>query len=502
MSERMTRSRYLAMALLATPWLIPPQVEPSPALVPWLVTLVCVSLLLLMLQANPRGRINGQPQGDVAAGAWLLAATASTAIALCQYLEIEQFFFWMSRADAGQVYGNLRQRNQYASLTMIGLLATLWWAGRGPADRRRRAWIGLSAAFLAAGNAASGSRTGLVEMVLVSGFVLLWTTRPRADLKSVLLPAWLVYALTAILVGLRAGGGAAAGGILARALEQGEPCASRTVMWQNMLELIRQRPWSGWGWGELDYAHFMTAYPGMRQCELIDNAHNLLLHFAVELGLPLTMLVCGIGIYGVWRGRPWRESDPTRQMAWGVLGLLMLHSMVEYPLWYGPFLMSALVSLALLLRPLAPRRGLPARRPAPRWHGAAALLVLVGVAYASWDYFRLSQIYRMPDQRAAAYRERTLEKIRDSWLFRDSVRFAEFTLTPLSPGNAAQLHAMGLALLHHSPEPRVVEKLIESAVMLGRDEEAQFYLGRYRAAYPKEHARWTASTAASAALKP
>jgi hypothetical protein len=38
----------------------------------------------------------------------------------------------------------------------------------------------------------------------------------------------------------------------------------------------------------------------------------------------------------------------------------------------------------------------------------------------------------------------------------------------------------------------VVEKLIESAVLLGRDEEARFYLARYKAAYPQEHARWAA----------
>ena len=47
-------------------------------------------------------------------------------------------------------------------------------------------------------------------------------------------------------------------------------------------------------------------------------------------------------------------------------------------------------------------------------------------------------------------------------------------------------------MLYFSPEPRVVEKMIESAVMLGRDDEALFYLARYRAAFADSYARWSA----------
>ena len=49
---------------------------------------------------------------------------------------------------------------------------------------------------------------------------------------------------------------------------------------------------------------------------------------------------------------------------------------------------------------------------------------------------------------------------------------------------------MANKLLHFSPEPRVIEPLIESATMLGLDDEAAFHLKRYRAAYPTDHERW------------
>lgn len=126
---------------------------------------------------------------------------------------------------------------------------------------------------------------------------------------------------------------------------------------------------------------------------------------------------------------------------------------------------------------------------------ALGVLLLIAVAYVAWDYYRVSQIFYPPNFRAAAYRENTLEKVRRPWLFKDQVRFAEYTMTPLTQSNAEQLFAMGLQVLHFSPEARVVEKLIECAVLSGRDDEARFYLERFKAAYPKEPRALVGATA-------
>jgi len=75
-------------------------------------------------------------------------------------------------------------------------------------------------------------------------------------------------------------------------------------------------------------------------------------------------------------------------------------------------------------------------------------------------------------------------------LFTDHVDFALLTTTALTRENASQVHTLATELLHFSPEPRVIEKLIESALLLGRDDEVAFQLRRYRVAYPEDHARW------------
>lgn len=102
----------------------------------------------------------------------------------------------------------------------------------------------------------------------------------------------------------------------------------------------------------------------------------------------------------------------------------------------------------------------------------------------------MSQLYLLPESRSAAYRTDTLEKVRGSWLFASQVQFAELMTTALGPANAEWTFQAAGALLHYSPEPRVVEKRIEAAVMLGRDDDALKHLALYRAAFPADHARW------------
>ncbi|MEJ7686407.1 MAG: Wzy polymerase domain-containing protein [Variovorax sp.] len=275
-------------------------------------------------------------------------------------------------------------------------------------------------------------------------------------------------------------------------MREGAPDAhSRLLLWRNVLDLIAQHPWTGWGWGELSFAHYSTLYAGPRFVEILDNAHNLPLHLAVELGIPAALLICGGFVWLVLAAQPWRERDPARLMVWGVLGMIVLHSLLEYPLWYGPFQLV----FGLCLGFLWPGRSATAPAPHSRSRlfplaaiAATALLAVVG--YAAWDYTRISQIYLPRNERLPAYRDDTLAKIKGSWLFANQVQFAELTLTPVSRANAAEVHAIAQHLLHFAPEPRVITKLIDSAMLLGRDDEAFAQSARFKLAFPKEYARW------------
>ncbi len=469
-----------ALVLLVVPWVNPFAPGPSPGLMPWLVTGVCAGLLIVLAPVLSARLI---------AQAWITAAVLSAVAGLLQYGGAAAAFFpWINQTALGETFGNLRQRNQFASLMGIGMAVLVWHAARGAFGPRMR-WLALgAAALLAAADAASASRTGLLQIVLLAVLCLLWGRWREPGVRAVVLTLVGAYAAAVCLLPLWIGLTPASHGVFARMADDSVPCSSRLVLWRNVLQLIAERPWAGWGWGELDYAHFTTLYPGERFCAILDNAHNLPLHLAVELGVPAALLICGAALWLIVRARPWRETRPTAQLAWTVLVFIGAHSMLEYPLWYGPFMTAAVLCVLMLSGRLGEE---PAPRPAGRW--VLAGLLLAALAYVAWDYHRVSQIYTQPAARDPDYRDNTLAKVRASWLFADQVRFAELTLAPVSRANAPAMHALAQQAVHYSPEPAVIERLIESAVMLGLDDEALVNLARYKAAFPQEHAAWAAA---------
>lgn len=529
----------LAGLCVALPWLNPFAPGPSVAVGPWLFSLLCIALLWLIA---PPQRGSGRRliwpflaalvlladvfrplplRADVlaavvallgilacvrlAAGAprwpgvlralvwaWLIAALLSSAIGLAQYFGLAEALRPFANVSAmGEAFANLRQRNQFATLTSIGLLALGWLM-----LRTRLGWhAGWMAALLAAGNAASASRTGLVQLIVIVALAWLWSASRERSFFRLSLLALLVYVCAALTLPwlLETTTGHAGSSVLIR-IAQDAGCNSRSVLYANVVELIAEKPWWGWGWGELDYAHYAHAYRGERFCDILDNAHNLPLHLAVELGVPGAVLICGAALWYFLRGRPWFERDLTRQLAWGVLIVIGIHSLLEYPLWYGPFQMALGLALGLLRSGATARAGdAQARDPSrttPAWTLAPGFLALAALAYATWDYDRVSQIYQPPEARRPAYRDNTLAKLRSSWLFENQVNFAALTITPVTDQNDLAMAALAASLLHYSPEPRVIEKFLE-ANALGGDAMTQLAESlRYRRAFPQDYARW------------
>ena len=510
-----------AFFLLMLPWLNPFAPGPSPPVLPWLVALMATGGLLGLGAA--RGIASEQPEGRTFAQRWagplawalVAAGLVSSLMGLLQYFGVAAALEpWVRQGTFGEAFANLRQRNQFASLTNMALMALIWcvMAGRAQAagagidaslNRREELPLLLAATLLAVGNAASSSRTGLLQLALLCGLFWLWGGWRLVAVRRILLLAVVVYGVSTFALPWAAGLDPLDRGMFARLRDGDGVCGSRRALWSNVLDLIALKPWLGWGWGELDYAHYITLFDSVRFCEILDNAHNLPLQLAVELGVPLAVLVCGGMTWWAWRRKPWKEADPTRQMAWGVLAVIGLHSLLEYPLWYGPFQMAAALCVGLLWRrdqPVAAAEYVSNRPLAPVIRAQTAIIliavVLVTVStYAAWDYHRISQLYLAPQDRDAAYAQDTIGKARKSWLFRNQVQFAELTTTPLDRRTAQYTFDTASALLHYSPEPRIIEKVIESAVMLGRDEEAMAHLARYRAAFPKEHAAWARGNA-------
>ncbi len=490
---------------LALPWLAPLTLGPAPWVLQSVLTGLMATLAWVRLIPVPAAdRLSVSTAGLT----WslVIAAVISSGMALGQLTGwTADLQPWVSASD-GVAYANLRQRNLFADLTVLGFAALLYLSRQSFAGSFWQVPLcGLVLAILMAGNAASASRTGLVGMGMVVAWgVLWWRSLPPLTrwLNGLALPLYGAMAFVLVQWGFTQTTA------FTRLAQGDEPCSSRMALWSNVMHLIAERPWTGWGWGELAYAHFVTLYDDTRFCAILDNAHNLPLHLAVSWGVPVAAVVCLATLIWVVQQRPDTETDATRQLAWAMLSMLLLHSLLEYPLWYGPFQLVALASVALLWHrhsqmpptrtapPNTPQEALAARKNKLKttfrlyFKGFTATVLIAVFCSIAWDYHRISQVFLPYAQRSPNYKDDTLNHIRGSRLFQANVQFAELTTTPLTQANATQVNTLAKTVLHFSPESVVIQKVIESAVMLGQHEEALWFLQRFQAAFPAEHRAW------------
>jgi len=462
--------------LMVLPWIAPWSPSPQPNTIPLLVSWACIGLLMVVGQQISTLDI---------ARAWAWAALISSFMGLVQYFGAADVLSpWLHvPTQLGEANANLRQRNQLATLTGIGMLAVLWWRANG-LKTPNALWM---LALLALGNAATASRTGLLHMLLITGLVCYWSYRSRFKAQH-LSPQLAFWALAVYLLGnwtlpwlLSVISGQDMVDAITR-MGHNEGCGSRRVLWSNVLHLISQKPWLGWGWEELKYAHYITPYAGGpedRFCDILGNAHNLPLHFAVTLGIPITTLLGLLVLLLVVWGQPWQSRLPRHQLAWSVLAVIGLHSLLEFPLWYGPFQMAVLLCSVLFIPTI---EGFKAPEfPTLRLIGWAVMLA-VGLLGA--DYSRARQIYMPAAERWAFWGPHPLVAARSSWFFGNSATFAQLTMTDVTPQNASWVLATSLEMLHYSPEPRVVEQLIKSAQLLGQHDLADLHRARWLQVFP------------------
>jgi hypothetical protein len=413
-------------------------------------------------------------------GAVLVAAVVSAVLGVLQYLDLVQSLSpWVNQPAKGDAFANLRQRNQFASLTSIGLVAALGWQAMWASQRSKveqvSVWLVLN--VLAAGVACSVSRTGAVQWVLIGVLCAVWAWRRgqtallwAALAAPVLVVLWSVLMPWAATVTTGKLGASMILRVAGQAQDYGM-CGSRTVLWSNVLTMVAQKPWLGWGWGETDYAHFITAYSGMRFCDILDNAHDFPLHLALEFGVPFAVAVLGWMFAWVWLQQPWREVSAQRVMAWGWLLGVGIHSVLEYPLWYGPFQMTVGLALGMVWAKSDARTQMPSTERTQAVWMALACVMFVGCLYTAWDFKRVGQIYKAPAARDAAYAADPLGYAKQSWLFQNQAEFAELSLQATTPDNAAQVYNLAQRMMHYSPESRVVQRVIEAAEMLNVDAE-------------------------------
>ena len=306
--------------------------------------------LLMLLGARLRECFGMTRLAQVLAICLLLGAEISALLGVLQH------FRWRTPLDpvvvmkvSSSVFGNIAQPNHFANYIALGLISL------GLLHQQQRLKAGYVASLavpLLLVMTLSGSRSSWLYLAMTSGLAWWWgrhdaAQRPLLRYSLLLLAG---FGLMHLFVQLPFMEGASARvDTMQRLFGDAATGSIRLYLWREAGLMFLQSPWLGVGFGQFAWHHFQllpVLQPG-NIAGLYNNAHNVIFQLAAEAGMP--GLLALFGALGVWLyGLRRMPLDAAHWWGSAALGVLAIHSLLEYPLWYTYFVAVAAMLLGML----------------------------------------------------------------------------------------------------------------------------------------------------------
>lgn len=373
----------------------------------------------------------------ILAATWVVAAFISVVIALNQWTGALNLQIYSADLPLGvRPFANLAQPNHFCTLCFVGLCGLLWLFEQrllGPLS------TGLAASALMFGMVASQSRTGWLQIALL----LLWfgVSQRRVVLRTawsslgLLSGAFVLLSLmwTSICSFL----------MLPIARSGGEQiqAGARIPYWLEMFDAIGREPLWGYGWLQTSAAQVRVAIDHPVIGAAFHYSHNFVLDLLLWNGLPIGLLL--IALLATWLIRRVSSCNTACEVfLLAMMGGILLHGLVEYPLAYAYFLIPLGLIMGLLETvPSHPDSELGINKP---------LLIIAMVIFAGlWtavgvEYVRLEERFRtFRYQLAHIGNNEASESIPAGRLLTQQESYLKFFRVEVKPGMSPdQLEAM------------------------------------------------------------
>jgi len=258
--------------------------------------------------------------------------------------------------------------------------------------------------------------------------------------------------------------------------------------------MFLSHPLLGVGFGEFAWRAFELAadLPGVVPPGLDHHAHNLFAQLLAETGIA--GFLCFAIPLAIWLWRtPWRALLPERCWAIGVLAVIGLHSMVEFPLWHAHFL----GVFALVFGAASPRGA--AVEPTRLRRGLLLLVALAGTFAASgaWSDHRALERWYLAVEAKGARGEAlglgdfdALVRLRADSLFGPYFERIASEAIALDENDLADKLAFNTQVMRAYPVPSVVLRQVALLALSGQREEAARLLRGAARVYPSWTRQW------------
>ncbi|MEX3606741.1 MAG: Wzy polymerase domain-containing protein [Burkholderia sp.] len=435
----------------------------------WLALGYLLASLVAMQSSYLLGRIYlVETVTRMMAGALIVGGVFAVSCQVVQLLHLEHTFspFVVSYGvlTDRRPYGNMTQANHLATYIAFALASTLYLAQ----SRRLPAlgWLPLSI-LLSAGLAFTVSRGPWLQVavMVVAG---LWAALAAARRGQGRSAAWL-YPLALAVVFVIANIVVRWANVhyhlelaesAAERMRDAGQIAPRLALWKYGLTMFREHPWLGVGWGEFPLHQFELVRT-LGGVEIANNSHDIFIDLLAKSGV----LGCGVLLVALllWLARVLRVPHTVERIyGLALIGVLLMHALVEYPQQYTFFTLPAMFVIGLLeTQSLYMLSG----RIAQGVFAIVSVVALLALYPVLRDYQRAEVLY---------YGSNPAEQYRaaSSFLFGAWGEYGAATLMPISRDDLPvklTAHQRALALL---PGETVLRRYAVLEALDGRDGDA------------------------------
>lgn len=301
------------------------------------------AMLLIILGSVLRREFGLAAISTALAWFFLAGGELSALAGILQHYDIHTFLDDFIAAKTGAaVYGNVGQTNHFANHISLALASLIFLF----AASKLRIWMAIPLALpLLFVLPLSGSRSPWLYLLalLALALLLLWRGKFKMEGRKLVTASLLLiagFALMQWLVQLPWFIGSM--GTLTpadRMFEQAAGTAIRFYLWHEAWQMFVQTPLLGVGLGQFAWHHFqfLTVFQNPAITGVYNHAHNTVMQLLAETGLAGTLPVVGgitLWLYGLKR----QSFDLALWWLLALLAIIGIHSMLEFPLWYGQYL--------------------------------------------------------------------------------------------------------------------------------------------------------------------
>jgi O-antigen ligase len=255
----------------------------------------------------------------------LYAGFAIAVLSTVQYFTSDGAVYWVFHVSSGRPFGPFVNPDHYAAFIELILPLAIYEARRG----RSKLWLHTAmVGALYASVIASASRAG-ATLATLEILVLPWLGRRSGFAGKVIALSVVFAGIASLVVGPD---------VIWKRFQDKDPFRYRREIAGSTVQMIRQRPWLGFGLGT-----YADVYPEFASFDIglaVDHAHNDWAEWTAEGGVPMLLLMLGIAA-GSFRA--------ALRAGWA-LGIyaVFLHSLVDFPM-HIPAIAGLLVTLLAAL---------------------------------------------------------------------------------------------------------------------------------------------------------